>query len=31
VAAVLVLPIALAVWALQRRLRPGALAGALKG
>jgi trehalose transport system permease protein len=31
VAAVLVLPVALAVWALQRRLRPGALAGALKG
>lgn len=31
VAAVLVLPIGLAVWALQRHLRPGALAGALKG
>ncbi len=31
VAAVLVLPVALAVFALQRYLRPGALAGALKG
>jgi trehalose transport system permease protein len=31
VAAVLVLPIGLAIWVLQRHLRPGALAGALKG
>ena len=31
VAAVLVLPVALAVWVLQRRLRPGALAGAPEG
>jgi trehalose transport system permease protein len=31
VAAVLVVPIVLLVYALQRRLRPGALAGALKG